>query len=46
MNRHYLSEHGIKNELMIGFWFGAGVMLAVWVADGLNNFVRVVTRGK
>ena len=33
-------------ELMIGFWFGARVMLAVGVANGLNHFVRVVTRGK
>ena len=36
----------ITAELMIGFWFGVGVMLAVGVADGLNHFVRVVTRGK
>ena len=33
-------------ELMTCFWFGAGVMLAVGVADGLNHFVRAVTRGK
>ena len=36
----------ITAELMICFWFGVGVMLAVEVADGLNNFVRAVTRGK
>ena len=36
----------ITAELMIGFWFGVGVMLAVVVAEGLNHFVRVVTRGK
>ena len=33
-------------ELMIGLWFGVAVMLAVGVADGLNHFVRAVTRGK
>ena len=36
----------ITAELMIDFWFGVGVMLAVGVADGLNHFVRAVTRGK
>ena len=36
----------ITAELMIGFWFGVGVMLAVGVADGLNHFVRAVTRRK
>ena len=33
-------------ELMIGFWFGVGVMLAAGVADCLNHLVRAVTRGK
>ena len=32
--------------LMIGFWFGIGVMLAVGVADGLDHFIRAVRRGK
>ena len=36
----------ITAELMIGSWFGVGVMLAVGVADGLNHFVRAVTRRK
>ena len=36
----------IPAELMIGFWFGVGVMLAVGVADGPNHFVRTPTRGK
>ena len=36
----------ITAELMIVFWFGVGVMLAVGVVDGLNHFVRAVTRGK
>ena len=36
----------ITAELIIGFWFGVGVMLAFGVADGLNHFVRAVTRGK
>ena len=36
----------ITAEQMIGLWFGVGVMLAVGVVDGLNHFVRVVTRGK
>ena len=35
----------ITAELMIGFWFGVGVMLAVGVADGLYHFVRAVMRG-
>ena len=34
----------ITADLMIGFWFGVGVMLAAGVADGLNHFVRTVTR--
>ena len=33
-------------ELVIGFWFGVGVMSAVGVVDGLNHFVGAVTRGK
>ena len=33
-------------QLITGFWFGVGVMLAVGIADGLNHFVRAVTRGK
>ena len=36
----------IAVELMIGFWFGVGVMLAAGVADDLNHFVWEVTRGK
>ena len=36
----------ITAEIMISFWFGVGVMLAVGVADGINHFVRAVTRGK
>ena len=36
----------ITAELMTGFWFGVGVMLVVGVADGLNHFIRAVTRGK
>ena len=36
----------ITAELMIGFWFGVGVILAFGVADGLNHFVRAVARGK
>ena len=36
----------IAAELLIGFWFGVGVMLAVGVADGLNHFIKAVTRGK
>ena len=36
----------ITAELMIGFWFGVGVMLAVVVADVLNHFIRAVTIGK
>ena len=30
----------ITAELMIGFWFGIGVILAVGVADGLNYCIR------
>ena len=30
----------IAAELMIGFWFGIGVILAVGVVDGLNYFVE------
>ena len=33
-------------QLIIGFWFGVGVILAVGVADSLDHFIRAVTRGK
>ena len=36
----------IADELMIGFWFGIGVILAVGVLDGLNHFVGSLTSGK
>ena len=36
----------ITAELIIGFWFGIGVMLAFGVVDGLNHSIRAVTRGK
>ena len=36
----------ITAELMIGFWFGVGDMLAVGVGNGLSHFVRAVTSGK
>ena len=32
----------ITAELMISFWFGVGV----GVVDGLNHFIRAVTREK
>ena len=39
-------EAAITAELTIHSWFGVGVMLAVGIVDGLNHFVRAVTRGK
>ena len=45
-NKYAGLRAAITAELMIGFWFGVGVMLAVGVADGLNHFVRAVTRGR
>ena len=33
----------IAAELMIGLWFGVGVILAVGVADGLNYFIGALT---
>ena len=36
----------IVAELMIGFWFGIGVMLAIGIADSLNHFVGVLTSCK
>ena len=30
--------------LLIGFWFGVGVKLAVGVVDGLNHFVGELQR--
>ena len=36
----------ITSELMIGFWFGVGVILAAGVVDGLKHFVGAITRGK
>ena len=32
--------------VIVGFWFDVGAMLAVGVADCLNQFVRAVTIGK
>ena len=36
----------ITAELMIGLWFGIGVILAVGVVDGLNYCVGAIMRGK
>ena len=36
----------IITELMIGFWFGVGVMFAVGVANGLNHSISTLTGGK
>ena len=33
-------------ELMIGFWFGVGVILAVGAADSLNHCIGALTGGK
>ena len=33
----------IAAELMIGFWFGVRVILAIGVVDGLNHCVGVLT---
>ena len=33
----------IAAELMIGFWFGIGVILAIGVGDGLNYFAGALT---
>ena len=33
----------ITAELMIGFWFGIGVILAVGVVDSLNHFIGMLT---
>ena len=33
----------IAAKLMIGFWFGIGVILAVGVVDGLNCLVEAIT---
>ena len=39
-------EAAITAELMIGFWFGVGVILAVGVVDGLNHLVVALKKGK
>ena len=36
----------ITAELMISFWFGVGVMLAVGVAEGSNHFIGTLMKGK
>ena len=46
LSKHAGLRAAITAELMIGFWFGVGVMLAVGVADGLNHFVRVSYKRK
>ena len=33
----------IAAELMIGFWFGIGVILAIGVVDNLNYCVEAIT---
>ena len=33
----------IAAELMVGFWFGVGVILAVGIVDGLNYFIGALT---
>ena len=33
-------------DLMVGFWFGIGVILAVGVADGLNYCVGALKSNK
>ena len=33
-------------QLIIGLWFGVGVMLAVGAVDGLDHFVQAVARRK
>ena len=38
-----VSGAAMAAELMIGFWFGAGVILAVGIVDNLNNCVGVLT---
>ena len=36
----------IAAELMISFWFGIGVILAIGVVDGLNHCIGALTSGK
>ena len=36
----------IAAKLMISFWFGIGVILAVGVVDGLNHFIGALKSGK
>ena len=32
----------MTDELVTGFWFGIGVILAIGVVDGLNHFVGIL----
>ena len=36
----------IAAELMIGFWFGIGVILAIGVVNGLNHCVEMLMSSK
>ena len=36
----------IAAEVMIGFWFGIGVIFAIGVVDGLNYCSGALTSGK
>ena len=36
----------IATELMIGFWFGIGVILAVGVVDSLNHCIEELMSSK
>ena len=40
LNKYAGVRAAIAAELMIGFWFGIGVILAVGVVDSLNHCVR------
>ena len=33
-------------EIMIGFWFGIGVILAVWILDSMDHCVEVFMSSK
>ena len=36
----------IASELMIGFWFSVGVILAIGVVDSLSHFIAALKSGK
>ena len=45
-SKHAALRAAMAANLMIGFWFSNGVILAVGLVDTLNHCIRALTSGK